>query len=74
MIKTIEGLTDAVLGFRGVAEGCLFLNNAMLAFKVQKPGLSRSRCMGRGRSLILKGNVVATLRVLGALFLGMALR
>jgi len=74
LIKTIEGLTDAVLGFMGMAEACLFLNNTMLTFKVQKPGLSRSRCMGRGRSLILKGNVVATLRVLGALFLGMALR
>jgi hypothetical protein len=65
MIKTIEGLTDAVLGFRGVAEGCLFLNNSMLAFKVQKPGLSRSRCMGRGRSLIFK---------MKALLLGMAIR
>jgi hypothetical protein len=65
LIKTIEGLTDAVLGFMGMAEACLLLNNTMLTFKVQKPGLSRSRCMGRGRSLIFK---------MEALLLGMALR
>jgi len=34
LIKTIKGLTDAFLSFKGVAEGCLFLNNAMLTFKV----------------------------------------